>query len=233
VSERRDLAIAPLLTSAPAQVSLAWQRALSLPAQVLRFLQTLPVPRRNPEWRRGVTISRPLLALNVLMVGVSIFSCIHIGHALFAADVESRTGIVPPVPTPAVASESMLRNPRSSAGYDVIATRTIFDPNRAEPTSSETAHNPLPVPTLALAGVAISDDSQVAFILDLSTNHIAGYKPGDTLAGGRVERIESDRVVIVRADGPIEVRLHRPKDTVPVAAAPEEVSPRRARGRQE
>jgi hypothetical protein len=84
---------------------------------------------------------------------------------------------------------------------------------------------PLPPPKLALAGVAISDDSRVAFIHDLDTNRIAGYKLGDTLAGGRVERIEADRV--------IEVGLHRPRDPVPVAAAPEEVSPRRSRGRQE
>jgi len=48
-----------------------------------------------------------------------------------------------------------------------------------------------------------------------------------------VERIEADRVIIMRADGPIEVGLHRPRDPVPVAAAPEEVSPRRSRGRQE
>ncbi len=33
--------------------------------------------------------------------------------------------------------------------------------------------------------------------------------------------------------GPIEVGLHRPRDPVPVAAAPEETSPRRTRGRQE
>jgi len=78
--------------------------------------------------------------------------------------------------------------------------------------------------------VAISDDSRLAFIHDLDTNRIAGYKLG---AGGRVERIEADRVIIMRADGPIEVGLHRPRDPVPVAAAPEEVSPRRSRGRQE
>lgn len=62
--------------------------------------------------------------------------------------------------------------------------------------------------------MAISDDSRLAFIHDLDTNRIAGYKLGDILAGGRVERIEADRVIIVR-DGPIEVGLHRPRDPVP------------------
>jgi hypothetical protein len=60
-----------------------------------------------------------------------------------------------------------------------------------------------------------------------------GYKTGDKLAGGQVERIEPDRVVIMRADGPIEVMLHRPREPLPVVSSPEEDSSRRSRGRQE
>jgi hypothetical protein len=66
-----------------------------------------------------------------------------------------------------------------------------------------------------------------------------GYKLGDTLAGGRIERIEADRVIIMQADGPIEVLLHRPNEPQtlapsPQAQSPEQVvPPRRARGRQE
>jgi hypothetical protein len=40
-------------------------------------------------------------------------------------------------------------------------------------------------------------------------------------------------VVIMRADGPFEVLLHRPKEQAPVVPSPDEVSPRRSRGRQE
>jgi type II secretory pathway component PulC len=127
-----------------------------------------------------------------------------------------------------------MRNSRSSRVYDVIATKSLFDPNRAQPTSPEAmAPIPSPAPTVALYGVAISDDTRVAFVQDLATKQILGYRTGDKLAGGQVERIEPDRVVIMRADGPIEVLLRRPKEPQAVVPSPEEISPRRSRGRQD
>src|SRR6267378_3136505 len=142
----------------------------------------------------GKILARRLLALNLLLAGLAVFSSIRIGHAL-------------------------------------------FDPNRSSPRSSEaTAPIQLPAPTLTLYGVAISDDTRVAFVQDLVTKQIVGYKTGDRLAGGQVERIEPDRVVIMRADGPMEVLLHQPKEHQPeesqaVVPSAEEVSPRRSRGR--
>jgi len=179
-------------------------------------------------------MSRPLLALNLFMAGLSVFFSIRIGHALFAPDLQSPPRIARPLAVTAPHDHGAVRNSRSSGVYDVIATRTLFHPNRSEPTSSEaTAPILPPAPRLALYGVAISDDTRVAFVQDLVTKQILGYKTGDKLAGGRVERIEPDRVVIMRADGPIEVLLHRPKEPQPVVPSPEEVSPRRSRGRQE
>ena len=144
------------------------------------------------------------------MVGVTIFSFIYIGPALFASDVPLRVGTAQRPVVPAACSETTRRQSRSS--------RTdVFRSGRANPA----------------AGAAVGarrrgdrDNSRVASIHGLGTNRIAGFKLGDTLAGRRLEGIEPDRVIIVRADGPIEFRLHRPKDTVPVAAVPEEVSPR-------
>lgn len=136
VSEQRDLMIAPLLTAATAHALLAWRRALGFSGHVLRLPQTMRVSRRTVKWRRGAPISRPLLALNVLMVGVSVFSFIHIGHALFASEVPLRLGIAQRPVVPPARSETTRRQSRSSEGYDAIATRTLFHPNRAEPTSS-------------------------------------------------------------------------------------------------
>lgn len=118
--------------------------------------------------------------------------------------------------------------------------RSLFSPSRSDSVSSEaTGRAPLTTPTLALYGVAISDDTRVAFVQDLATKQISSYKAGDQLAGGRLERVEPDRVVIMRADGPIEILLHRPKEPQTLAPSPEAqspeqvVPPRRARGRQE
>ena len=136
--------------------------------------------------------------------------------------------------------QDIVRTSRSSGYYETIAARSLFNSDRAESASAESAGRaPLTIPTLALYGVAISDDARVAFVQDLATKQISSYKTGDPLAGGRVERIEPDRIVIIRAEGPIEVLLRRPKDSSTLAASPqgqspeEVVPPRRARGRQD
>jgi len=182
----------------------------------------------------GKVLARPLLALNLFLAGISIFCSIHIGHALLTHDLQSPSRIARPPAAAAPRDHGAVRNSRSGGVYDVIATRTLFHPNRSEPRSSE-AMAPIlpPAPPLELYGVAISDDTRVAFVQDLVTKQILGYKTGDKLAGGQVERIEPDRVVIMRADGPIEVLLHQPKEPRAVVPPAEEVSPRRSRGRQE
>ncbi len=182
----------------------------------------------------GTILARPLLALNLLLVGLSVFSSIRIVYALFAPDLQSPSRIARPLAVAAPRDHGAVRSSRSSGVYDVIATRTLFHPNRSEPRSSEAMAPTLPAaPTLALYGVAISDDTRVAFVQDLVTKQIGGYKTGDKLAGGQVERIEPDRVVIMRADGLVEVLLHRPKESQAVVPSAEEASPRRSRGRQE
>jgi hypothetical protein len=188
---------------------------------------------------RGRLVSRRLLALNLVMAGVSLLFCIRIGRALVAP--------TPPLPSSSrPAGAAVMREPDSVRGsqagghYEVIATRSLFDPNRSNSTSAEvTGRTPLPVSTLALYGVAISDDARVAFVQDRTTKQMASYRTGDSLAGGRVDRIEPDRIVIIRADGPVEVLLHRPQDSPALAPSPhgqspeEVVPPRRARGRQD
>jgi len=179
-------------------------------------------------------MSRPVLALNLSMAGLSVFFSIRVGHALFSPDVQSPSRTARPVAVAAPRNHDVVPNSRPLGVYDVIATRTIFHPNRSEPTRSEAIAPILPpAPTLALYGVVINGDTRLAYLQDLATKQMFGYKTGDKLAGGQVERIEPDRVVIMRADGPIEVMLHRPMEPLPVVSSPEEDSPRRSRGRQE
>jgi type II secretory pathway component PulC len=214
MSERRDRGVAPLVSF-----------------EAVGKLRDLLSTRL--ELRRRWAMSRPLLALNLFLAGLSVFLSIRIGHALFAPDVQWTSPITRPLAA-ADPHDHAVRTSRSSGVYDVIATKSLFDPNRAQPTSSEAmAPIPSPAPTLALYGVAISDDTRVAFVQDLVTKQIFGYRTGDKLAGGQVERIEPDRVVIMRPDGPIEVLLRRPKEAQTIMPPPEEPSPRRSRGRQD
>jgi hypothetical protein len=220
VSERRDREVAPLVSVETA-------------GKVLALLSA------RLDLRSRLAMSRPLFAFNLFLAGLSVFLSIRIGHALLAPDPQTPPRIARPLAVAAPRDHEAVRNSRSSDVYDVIATRSLFDPSRSEPASSEAKAPLLPAaPTLALYGVAISDDTRVAFVQDLVTKQIVGYKTGDKLAGGQVERIEPDRVVIIRADGPIEVLLHQPKErqtkeSQAVVPSAEEVSSRRSRGRQE
>ena len=240
VSERRDRAIAPLVSVGPVD------RAVTLPTRRLGFLQPALwsmrsgwtrvrdlLPARS-EPRSGRAMSRPVLALNLATAGLSVFFSIRVGHALFTPDLQSPSRIARPVAVTAPRNHDVAPNSHSREVYDVIATRTLFHPNRSEPTRSEAIAQMLPpAPALALYGVVISGDTRLAYVEDLATRQIVGYMTGDKLAGGQVERIEPDRVVIMRADGPFEVMLHRPREPLPVVPSPEEGSPRRSRGRQE
>jgi len=240
VGERRDREVAPLASVGPVD------RAVTLPTRRLGFLQPALwsmrsgwtrvrdlLPARS-EPRSGRAMSRPVLALNLSMAGLSVFFSIRVGHALFTPDLQSPSRIARPIAVTAPRNHDVAPNSHSREVYDVIATRTLFHPNRSEPTRSEAIAQMLPpAPALALYGVVISGDTRLAYVEDLATRQIVGYMTGDKLAGGQVERIEPDRVVIMRADGPFEVMLHRPREPLPVVPSPEEGSPRRSRGRQE
>jgi len=164
-------------------------------------------------------MSAPLLALNFFMAGLSIFFFITIVHTPSAPDsrTASRIGRAFAVTASPKRDVAVPGSPLGGA-YDVIATRNLFDPNRSDAKNLAAIVETLPpAATLALYGVVISDETRLAYLEDPATKRIVGYKIGDKLAGGQVERIEPDRVAIMRAGGLIEVRLHdqnRPRPVV-------------------
>jgi hypothetical protein len=168
---------------------------------------------------------KPLLALNVVLVGISTLLFVSVVRALFAPD--PLPTIHPHRPAEVAASPTRGRGPstRPSSGYDLIAARNLFHPNRSESTRSGLGAQDVTPPTKpVLYGVVLSDDAGLAFLEDPATKRILGYRIGDNWAGGRVERIERDRVVISRAGGQVEVflsGLHSPRQAE-TAAAPGE-----------
>jgi len=207
----------------PSKFRTAWE--------VFRTVDLADLLRGRRDPRSGSSMSRPMLALNLCMVGLSVFFSIRVGHALFTPDVQSPIRIGRPVAAVEAPKHTVTPNSRSRRVYDVIVTRNLFHPNRSEPTRSNPQLSS--APALTLYGVVIGDDIRLAYIQDLATKHIFGYRTGDTVAGGRVARIEPDRVVIMRADGPLEVALHRPKEPLPVAPSLDAGSSLRPRSGQE
>jgi hypothetical protein len=165
-------------------------------------------------------VSRRLFIVNVL---VGALGC------LFAAGLirEVSTGHpLPPVPAPRAsqtapeAGGAPTSQPEPIVAYQTIATKNLFNPARSEVTvASVAASGPKPV----LHGVMLDGDKSRAYLEEPPAKRVFGYAVGDTIAGGRLDSIRSDRVVIARPEGPVEVLLHdpsKPKPVAPAAAGP-------------
>ena len=169
-----------------------------------------------PDVRPGWAMSKSLLALNLFMAGLSLFFLIRI------ADTVLRRGPALPLrvaSSPASVNPVVAGTSRSAASYDLIPARNLFHPDRAQPKNSDALAALPPTTNLMLYGVVWSEDNPLAYVEDPSTKKIFGYKRGDAMAGGYVDRIEPDRIVIQRTGGPVEILLRAPNKPRPVAAA--------------
>src|SRR5882762_351154 len=172
-------------------------------------------------------MSRRLRAINVLLGAISLVSVGFIvkhlvtSHPVSAARSRPAAGAAAPAPT--------TEEPRLPAqAYNAVATRNLFNPTR-----TETAVAAAPGGQVAnivkpnLHGVVLRDGSPVAYLEDPLTKRIAGYRIGDPIAGGTVQTISADAVVIARPDGMVDVRLRDPSKPrpQPTAAPPQPGAP--------
>src|SRR5215470_3605889 len=162
-------------------------------------------------------MSKRLRAVNVLLVAISLGFVVYIGRQLAApipTPAPPGTRAVPPLE--AVAPGSIPTPPGTNA---VIASRNLFSPSRTEAVVSTT---PGPViPQYAkpnLYGVVLRDGAPVAYLEDPVTKRVAGYHVGDFVAGGTVQTISADRVVLTRPEGRVDVQLHDPGRPRPALA---------------
>jgi hypothetical protein len=152
-------------------------------------------------------IPRRLLIINVLLLMIAGGSAAFIAQKLMAPvprplATRSRTAPAPSGP----AGEA----PRPQAGaYASVAARNLFSPTRTEsPPTPTLAASPAVKPNLF--GVVLRDGAPIAYLEDPTTKRVAGYRVGDAVAGGTVQTISADSVVINRVDGSMDVRLRDP-----------------------
>ena len=165
-------------------------------------------------------MSRRLLALNVVLAGVSAV-CI----ALVVKQLATSRATPPPRSRPPVAApggSAPAGDPRlPPQAYNVIAARNLFSPTRTETAGPATASNaPSLVAKPSLHGVVLREGSPIAYLEDPLTKRIAGYRIGDPIAGGTVQTISADAVVITRPDGMVDVRLRDPSKPRPAPTPP-------------
>jgi hypothetical protein len=162
---------------------------------------------------------RKLLIINVLLLLIAGASLAFIARQLMspmAMPLPARTR--PTNPTPGARAEEPVRG--LGGAYTSVAARNLFSPTRTEapPTATATAAaSPTVKPNLF--GIILRDGAPVAYLEDPTTKRVAGYRVGDNMAGGTVQTISADSVVIARPDGNMDVRLRDPGKPRPAAAA--------------
>ena len=162
---------------------------------------------------------RRLLAINVVLAGVSLLCVGLIVTQLIGPRPAAPSRSRPPAATPA-APPSAAESPRlPPQAYSVIATRNLFSPTRSETPGAGMAGGPaINIVKPSLHGVVLRDGAPIAYLEDPLTKRIAGYRIGDPIGGGTVQTISADAVVIARPEGAVDVRLRDPSKPRPAAA---------------
>ncbi len=160
-------------------------------------------------------MSRRLLAINVILGLFCLAFTIGIVRSLFVKH---------PLPIAAAARAAVARGPAvisapSATGpetYASITTQNLFDPSRSETGTAAAVAVVKPI----LHGIVIESSKSRAFLEDPLVKRVAGYAVGDPIAGGTLQKITDDRVVIARPEGLVEVLLQDPAKPRPAPAAP-------------
>src|SRR5882724_3027186 len=180
---------------------------------------------------------RRLLVLNAVLAILCVVFAVGIVRTLLV-----KHPVPPPAPAAqraAAASQPTATTEAGNPGLDafaVIAAQNLFNPGR-----SETAAAAVSVAKPILHGVVIHGAQSRAYLEDPTAKRVAGYSVGDTMGGGKIQKIADDRVVIARPEGLIEVLLQDPSKPRPAptatavpagAAAPGQLAPSQVAPRQ-
>ncbi len=158
----------------------------------------------------------------------------------FAVGIVRTLLVKHPVPAPAPAAQRAAAASRPTAtteagdpgldAFAVIAAQSLFNPGRSETAVAAAVSVAKPI----LHGVVIHGAQSRAYLEDPTAKRVAGYSVGDTIGGGKIQKIADDRVVIARPEGLIEVLLQDPSKPRPAptatavpagAAAPGQLAP--------
>jgi Type II secretion system protein C len=165
---------------------------------------------------------RRLLVLNAVLA----ILCV-----VFAVGIVRTLLVKHPVPPPGPAAQRAAAAPQPPAttkagdpgldAFAVIAAQNLFNPGRSETAVAAAVSVAKPI----LHGVVIHGAQSRAYLEDPTAKRVAGYSVGDTIGGGKIQKIADDRVVIARAEGLIEVLLQDPSKPRPVPAITAGASP--------
>jgi hypothetical protein len=161
-----------------------------------------------------------LLVVNVVLAGISLLCVGLIVKQLVSAPPTVAARSRPPGAGPAAPPATQPQHSPAQA-YSMIASRNLFSPTRSETPGTGLAGGPSSnIVKPNLHGVVLREGAPIAYLEDPLTKRIAGYRIGDPIAGGTVQTISADAVMIARPDGVVDVRLRDPSKPKPPAPAP-------------
>jgi hypothetical protein len=165
---------------------------------------------------------RRLIAVNAALVVIAAVSVGLIVKQLVSTRPVEAPRARPAAATPAAPAAPAEAPKPSPQAYSVVAARNLFSPTRSETPGTGVVGGGTVSPVVKpnLHGVVLRDGSPVAYLEDPMTKRIAGYRVGDPIAGGTVQTISADAVIIARPDGAVDVRLRDPSKPRPLPPAP-------------
>jgi hypothetical protein len=163
---------------------------------------------------------KKLLIINAILLSIAAGSIVLIVRQVVAPmAMPSPSGGRPSPAGPSPGASSDTSRPPAAA-YAVVASKNLFSPSRTEAPITATAAAAAVKPNLY--GIVLREGSPIAYLEDPTSKRVSGYRIGDAIAGGTLQTITADSVVITRPDGKMDVRLHdpnKPKPAPPAAAA--------------
>ena len=184
-------------------------RARELLATLTMAGYVLPARGTNDMSRRLLLINL-MLGLFCLAFAIGIVRSLLVKRPL-PAGAATRTAVAP---APAAIGAPSVPGPET---YASITTQTLFNPARSEKATAAAA---AAVVKPILHGIVIEGPKSRAFLEDPSVKRVEGYSVGDPVAGGTLQKITDDRVVIARSEGLVEVLLQDPAKPRPAPTAP-------------
>jgi hypothetical protein len=158
-------------------------------------------------------ILRSINVFNVLLLSAIVAFATYILPPLLNAKVT----YTPPAAkklTTEEAEKPVAVQPPSVMEYVVIAEQNVFNPERKIPAEKKD-EKPLPKPEFVLYGTLIADDTRMAFLDDLKAPYTSlgrgkrqrTLRIGSNLSGYTLSEVYPDRVVMVRGEDRMELRV--------------------------
>lgn len=162
---------------------------------------------------RFKTIIRNINVLNIVLMATIAVCAAYILPPLL--HVQVKYTLPSPKKTVEEKEEKTVQTqPSSPLEYTIIAEQNVFHPERKIP-ADKSATPPLPKPEFVLYGTLITNDISLAFIEDLKAavstpgkgKRQKALRKGETMSGFTLKEIETDKIVMVRGEERIEVRI--------------------------